>query len=86
MLEIINQWYLERTLSGITDTFSPEYSPERYVGRPDPVYVYQGTSREIGFTFDVYPKSDQELVFLWEKLNYLWVRHIHIGQTLIKRW
>jgi len=58
-------------LSGITDTFSPEYSPERYVGRPDPVYVYQGTSREIGFTFDVYPKSDQELVFLWEKLNYL---------------
>ena len=58
-------------LSGITDTFSPEYSPERYVGRPDPVYVYQGTTREIGFTFDVYPKSDQELVFLWEKLNYL---------------
>jgi len=58
-------------LSGITDTFSPEYSPERYVGRPDSVYVYQGTTREIGFTFDVYPKSDQELVFLWEKLNYL---------------
>ena len=58
-------------LSGITDTFTPEYSPERYVGRPDSVYVYQGTEREIGFTFDVYPKSDQELVFLWEKLNYL---------------
>ena len=58
-------------LSGITDTFSPEYSPERYVGRPDSVYVYQGTEREISFTFDVYPKSDQELVFLWEKLNYL---------------
>ncbi len=58
-------------LSGITDTFSPEYSSERYVGRPDSVYVYQGTNREIGFTFDVYPKSDQELVTLWEKLNYL---------------
>ena len=58
-------------LSGITDTFSPEYSPERYVGRPDSVYVYQGTSRSISFTFDVYPKSDAELVTLWEKLNYL---------------
>tara|TARA_R110002020_G_scaffold252930_2_gene466725 strand:+ start:2607 stop:5081 length:2475 start_codon:yes stop_codon:yes gene_type:complete len=58
-------------LSGITDTFSPEYSSERYVGRPDNVHVYQGTNREIAFTFDVYPKSDQELPVLWEKLNYL---------------
>ena len=58
-------------LSGITDTFTPEYSSERYVGRPDNVYVYQGTTREISFTFDIYPKSDQELVTLWEKMNYL---------------
>jgi hypothetical protein len=58
-------------LSGITDTFSPDYSPERYVGRPDNVYVYQGTTREISFTLDIYPKSDQELVPLWEKMNYL---------------
>jgi len=58
-------------LSNITDTFSPEYSPERYVGRPDSVYVYQGTNREISFTFDVYPKSMEELPILWEKLNYL---------------
>ena len=58
-------------LSGITDTFTPEYSSERYVGRPDSVYVYQGTEREISFTFDIYPKSDAELVTLWEKMNYL---------------
>ena len=58
-------------LSGITDSFSPEYASERYVGRPDNVYVYQGTNREISFNFDVYPKSDAELVTLWEKLNYL---------------
>ena len=58
-------------LSGITDTFTPDWSDERYVGRPDKVYVYQGTTREISFTFDVYPKSDSELVTLWEKLNYL---------------
>ena len=58
-------------LSGITDTFTPEYSSERYVGRPDSVYVYQGTTREINFTFDIYPKSDEELIRLWEKMNYL---------------
>ena len=58
-------------LSAITDTFTPEYSQERYIGRPDNVYVYVGTQREISFTFDIYPKSDEELLTLWEKMNYL---------------
>ena len=58
-------------LSGITDTFTPEYSSERYIGRPDNVYVYTGTNREISFTFDIMPKSDEELLVLWEKMNYL---------------
>jgi hypothetical protein len=71
--DMVNDKYIvfRAILSGITDTFTPEYASERYVGRPDSVYVYQGTNREIGFTFDVYPKSDKELIFLWEKLNYL---------------
>ena len=58
-------------LSGITDNMTPEFAAERYVGRPDQVYVYQGTNREISFTFDIYPKSKSELPVLWEKLNYL---------------
>ena len=67
-----NRYIIFRALlSGITDNFSPEYASERYVGRPDQVYVYQGTNREISFTFDVYPKTRQELPVLWEKLNYL---------------
>ncbi len=77
-------------LSGITDTFTPEYTSERYVGRPDSVYVYQGTQREISFTFDIYPKSDQELVLLWEKMNYLagltypdWTASSFGGQSMI---
>ena len=58
-------------LSGITDTFTPEYASERYIGRPDNVYVYTGTNREISFTFDIMPKSDEELLVLWEKMNAL---------------
>ena len=58
-------------LSGITDTISPEYSSERYIGRPESVYVYQGVQRSVGFTFDVYPMTRQELPVIWEKLNYL---------------
>ena len=66
-----NRIVFRAILSGITDTFTPEYTAERYIGRPDNVYVYLGTTREVSFTFDIYPKSDQELVRLWEKMNYL---------------
>ena len=71
--DVVNQKRIvfRAILSGITDTFSPEYSSERYVGRPDSVYVYQGTNREISFTFDVYPKTDKEMFPIWQKLNYL---------------
>ena len=58
-------------LSGITDTITPEYSSERYIGRPESVYVYQGVQRAVSFTFDVYPMSRQEMPVIWEKLNYL---------------
>ena len=58
-------------LSGISDSFTPDYAEEKYVGRPDKVYVYTGTTRTISFTFDVYPKSAEELPILWTKLNYL---------------
>ena len=67
-----NKYIIFRALlSGITDNFTPEFAAERYVGRPDQVYVYQGTNREISFTFDIYPKTRQELPVLWEKMNFL---------------
>ena len=58
-------------LSSITDAFTPNYADQKYIGRPDKVYVYTGTDRLISFTFDIYPKSDKELVVLWEKMNAL---------------
>jgi len=58
-------------LNSISDSITPEYAEERYIGRPDKVYVYQGADREISFNFSVYPKTKQELPVLWDKLNYL---------------
>ena len=67
-----NKWIVFRAiLEGISDSISPEYSEERYIGRPDKVYVYQGADRNISFGFSIYPKTKQELPVLMEKLNYL---------------
>jgi hypothetical protein len=67
-----NKWIVFRAiLEGISDSISPDYSEERYIGRPDKVYVYQGADRNISFGFSIYPKTKQELPVLMEKLNYL---------------
>ena len=66
------KWMIFRAiLESVTDTSSPEFSEERYIGRPEKVYAYQGATRNVNITFKVMPKSVQELITLWEKLNYL---------------
>jgi hypothetical protein len=66
------KWIIFRAiLESVSDTASPEYAEERYIGRPDKVYVYQGATRNVSLTFKVAPKTIQELITLWDKLNYL---------------
>jgi len=67
-----NKWIIFRALvEGISDSITPEYGEERYIGRPDKIYTYQGVDRNISFGFTIYPKTKQELPVLMEKLNYL---------------
>jgi len=71
--DLVNKKYIifRAALSGISETISPEWSSERYIGRPDSVHVYQGVERSMSFEFMVVPTSRQELPILWEKMNYL---------------
>ena len=58
-------------LGTITDTISPEYSQERYIGRPDAVHIYTGTNRNVSFDFKVAAFTKQEIPIIQEKMNYL---------------
>ena len=58
-------------LGTITDTVTPEYSTERYIGRPDSVHIYTGTNRSVGFDFKVAAFTKQEIPIIQEKMNYL---------------
>ena len=58
-------------LGAISDTVSPEYSKERYIGRPDDVHIYNGTSRTVSFDFRVAAFTKQEIPIIQEKMNYL---------------
>ena len=58
-------------LNGINENITPEYSEQRYLGRPDKYYTYNGVDRDVSLEFTLYPKTAKELPFLSEKLNYL---------------
>ena len=59
------------SINSLNESVSPEYSEQRYLGRPDKYYTYAGADRDISLDFTLYPKTAQEFPFLAEKLNYL---------------
>ena len=58
-------------INGITDAITPQYNPYKFLGRPDEVYTYKGTSRAVSFNLKVAAMSRHEMYPMWEKLNYL---------------
>jgi len=71
--DIVNNKYIifRAILDGISDSISTDYGEEKFIGRPDKLYVYQGADRSVSFNFKVYPKTKQEFPVLLEKMNYL---------------
>lgn len=59
------------TFGNISDSHAAEWSSIKYMGRADPLYVYQGYQRDISFDFTVHISSRDELKASWRKLNYL---------------
>ena len=62
-----NKWIIFRAiLEAITDTVTPNFGEEKYIGRPEKVYTYSGTDREISFYFQYIPKNKKNFLYLWK--------------------
>lgn len=59
------------TFGNIQDSHNADWSTIKYMGRGDPLYVYQGYDREISFDFVVQITSRDEMKASWRKLNHL---------------
>lgn len=55
----------------ITDNHKPSWSPQMYMGRGDPVYLFGSYERDVSFGFTVHVGSRDEMAATWRKLNYL---------------
>ena len=66
------KWIVFRaSLTGITDSVSPEWNEKSYIGRADKLYIYKGATRKINFQFTLMVYNPKELQPVYEKLNYL---------------
>lgn len=59
------------SIKGLSDSFSPSWSPVSIIGRPDGPAIYSSFERNISFNFTVAATAREELVPMWRKLNYL---------------
>jgi len=55
----------------ITDTVTPSWTTEKYIGRPDSIHLYGGADRSVSFDFKVAAFTKQEIPIIQEKMNYL---------------
>jgi hypothetical protein len=58
-------------LTNFADNHSANWNGQRYMGRGEEFFTYQGFTRDVSFQFKVVAQSKQEMLPLWQKLNYL---------------
>lgn len=66
-------------LKGFSDNYTANYSDTNYIGRPDTLKVFKGTTRQISLAYTVPVLSEDELKVVYEKLEEL-VKITSIGK------
>jgi len=59
------------TLSGLSETTTPSWDGNKFMGSPFSYYTYTGIERSVQFNFKVYSLNAQEHMAAWNKLDFL---------------
>jgi len=65
------QIYFRAYLSGISDTVSPNWTSQNYIGRSEPIYTYTNSERELAFNLTLFAQTKDELNMIYTKMNRL---------------
>jgi len=63
--------YFRAYLEGLSETISPSWNSENYIGRSEPVYTYTNSEREVNFTLKLFAQTKDELNMIYKKINRL---------------
>ena len=58
-------------LDSMEDSYTAEWSAQKFAGRAENLYNYQGFDRKFNLSWTVVAQSKQELIPMYQKLNYL---------------
>ena len=58
-------------IEGLSENLSPSWLTENFIGRSEPVYIYERCERDISFSLKLFAQTKQELVMIYRKLNRL---------------
>tara|TARA_Y100000593_G_scaffold8085_1_gene14915 strand:- start:6449 stop:9436 length:2988 start_codon:yes stop_codon:yes gene_type:complete len=58
-------------LEGITENLIPTWTPQNYIGRSEPVYIYERAERDLAFGLKLFAQNQAELKAIYTKLNKL---------------
>lgn len=58
-------------ISGITESTSPSWSGNKFIGNPYQFYMYDGVERSVSFNIKLFAASPIELGGIWERLKML---------------
>ena len=59
------------TLSGLSETLSPSWDSNKFIGSPFSYYTYSSIERSVSFNFKVYSLNEAEHQTAWQKLDTL---------------
>ena len=66
-----NRVRFRATISGLTETFTPSWESNKFVGNPFNFYTYNSIERSVTFTFKVFSLSYDEHKKAWARLSFL---------------
>jgi hypothetical protein len=66
-----NRVRFRATVSGLTETFTPSWESNKFVGNPFNFYTYNSIERSVTFTFKVFSLNYSEHKKAWARLSFL---------------
>ena len=69
--ENVNYIHFRAFIDSFSDSYTGDWSSERYPGRGEQFHRYNGFTRGISLSFTAAAQSKQELIPMYKKLNYL---------------
>lgn len=70
-INLTERMHFRAFITNFSDNIGADWNSQRYMGRGENFYTYQGFTREVGFTFIVAAQSVQEMEKIYQKVNYL---------------